>query len=150
MAGVKRYRGTTRSLTFAQTAPVTATAITMTGIHAAKIDLGISIKKEAADGDLFPTVCFNDYQDPTISFDTIDPEMAAAITPDIRGTITTTIADAANGLIAAGGGFTLAITNCYKMSESKDFAYREFSKGAIAFGTISVDGTTSPITKTLL
>ncbi len=145
-----RYRGTARNLTWAKTFPATAAAITMTGIHSFKIDDGISIKKEAADGDLYPTACFNDFLDPSFTFDTIDPEMSAALTPDMRGTTTLSLSDAANGLTTGGGGFTLAITNTYEMSRSRDFAFREFGKGSMAFGTISADGTTSPITKTAL
>lgn len=146
MPASNRYKGTALTATWTQTYPTSASAITFNGIKDIKYDSGISIKKESADGDLFPTAMFNDYQDPTFTCESINPYMAAAITPSLRGTFAYSIADAANGVVTSGGGKSFAITNSYLMGVNIDHTYREFGKGSFTFGTISADGTTSPVT----
>jgi hypothetical protein len=146
MASSKRTRDAGQNVTWAQTAPVTATAVTITGVQDTKVDLGISIKQDSADGDSFMTVMFMDMQNPTISFSGIYPQVAAGIPPGNRGTLTFSIRDANGGLTTALGGYTYVCLNTYKMSDAQNYAFRDFGKNELPFGMISVDGSTNPIT----
>lgn len=146
----KRYKGTALTVTATKTFPTSASAITFDGIKKVHYDPQISVKKEAADGDISPTAMFVDFLDPMVAFETINPYMTAAIAPGERYTLGYSIADAANGLTTASGGKLWAITNAYLQAAPIDHTFREFGTGAPVFGTISADGTTSPVSVSAL
>lgn len=145
-----RYKGTARSCTWTKTFPSTATAVTIAGIKKVHFDPQISVKTDAADGDLMPTTVFWDYQDPMIAVESIDAYAFGTLTPDMRGTLVYSIADASGGLTTAAGGKLYTILNAFLKACPIDHPYREFGTAAATFGTISADGTTSPVSVSAL
>lgn len=146
----KRYRGTALTCTWTKTFPTSGSAITIDGVKKVHLDPGISQKTEGADGDAWATAVFNDFNEPVISIETINPYALAAVSPAERGTLAYSIADAANGVAATSGGKQVTITNTFIRSLPIEHAFREFGNASITLGAISSDGTTNPVTVTSL
>lgn len=118
---------------------------TITGVKSVSFDEGVSVKKESADGDLFPTVSVNDQNNPTITIETLDGFVLYAQLAGQKGTLAVVIKDAYNGITTSGGGKTITMSNCQIEKRGTQHKHREFSHQSITFGAISSDGSTHPV-----
>ena len=73
-----------------------------------------------------------------------------ALTPDAYGALTYTIPDFINGTTAAGGGFSVAVSNAFYVPGDEVNAHRTLGSVSPHFGTYSSDGTTSIVAYTAL
>lgn len=143
---------TNRYMNFSGTGftPTSGSLLSFTGVKKIDYDEGISIKKESADFDQFPTVGLCDFKDPSFSFDTIDAFVGFALLPGAKGVFTTTIRDAYNGVTASGGGKLYTMSNAQLESRTQGNQYRTFSTQSLKFGSVSGDGVTHPVAVTAL
>jgi hypothetical protein len=122
----------------------------ITGVKSLAFDEGVSVQKESADGDLYPTVSVNDHTDPTITVTTLDAFVLIAVLAAAKGTLVATIQDAYNKSTASGGGKTYTMSNCQIQSRGAQHAHRQFSNQSLTFGAVSGDGQTHPVAVTAL
>jgi hypothetical protein len=125
--------------------------VPFTGITEFNFDLGLSYKKEGADGDPGPTVGTVDFQDPTFTFTTLDAMSNQANLGGVRGIFIATILDSQNKA-AAGGGAKQFVTNALAMLSSASTAarYREYASRQCTVQTIWADPATYPVSTTSL
>jgi hypothetical protein len=130
--------------------PTGGSLTAITGVKSVSFDEGVSVKKESADGDLFPTVSVNDQNNPTITIETLDAFVLIAQLAGQKGTLAIVIKDAYNGTTTSGGGKTITMTGCQIEKRGATHKHREFSNQSITFGAVSADGSTHPVSVSAL
>jgi hypothetical protein len=106
---------------------------------------GISRIRESADYDHYFTLNVCDFEDPTITLDSLDPFALQGLSPTVFGTLVGTIRDAYNGASAGGGGKQIQLLNATLMDRSPRGSHRQYARASYAFCGTSADGVTSPL-----
>lgn len=127
--------------------PTGGSLTNLTGVKSASYDQGISTKSESGDFDVLPTAMANDFMDPKITLEFLDAKAMTygASGVPARGTLVGTVYDHFNKGTASGGGFTITFINSQMITASSSHPYRDFAKKSLAFGGISADGSTHPV-----
>lgn len=129
---------------------VLGTPVTLTGVKSARYDEGISTKKEGADFDGFPTFSVCDYREPKMTLSTIDAMAIFATVAGAKGAVSVTYRDLYNQVAVSGGAKQLVLSNSQIEDRNIASEYRAFATQDVAFGAISVDGSTHPAAITAL
>jgi hypothetical protein len=129
-------------------AVVGATEIQFSGVTSVQIDPGGSLAKFSGDGDRYPTLIINDFNEPTITVHTADLSALRQCSVGAVGTIQATLMDARNG--TGTGAITYVMTNAVVATNPLKGGHRQFGESTITFHGYSADGTTNPLTSTIV
>jgi hypothetical protein len=117
----------------------------ITGVQDFEIAPGGNLIKHSGDGDRAPTTVVNDYNDPTVTVTHRDLTAQHALVPGVRGVLVGTHADAKNGVVVGGGGYTVTLTNAVIGDNPSGGRHRQFGEARTMFSAESADGTTSAL-----
>lgn len=127
--------------------PEGGSAATATGVTNVAVNTGGSLVKFSGDADRFPTTIVNDFNDPSMTITTADLDWLLSIPPGTRGAVAATHKDAKG---ATGGSMQYALANAIAESPSAGGQHRQIGSGSITFYAESSDGTTNPLTFSLV
>lgn len=125
--------------------PAGGSSTPIDGVTSADYDEGISVKKEGADFDGFPTLRVRDWAEPMINIETLNAFVLYATLAGASGTLVGTIRDAYNGAVTGGGAKLITMSQAAVEKRGISAKYREFARQNLSFGGISVDGATHPV-----
>lgn len=117
----------------------------ITGVQDCEIAPGGNLIKHSGDGDRYPTTVINDFNDPTITVTHRDLNAQHLLLPGVRGVLVCTHADAKNGVVVGGGGYTATLTNAVISDNPSGGRHRQFGEARTMFSAESTDGTTNPL-----
>jgi hypothetical protein len=121
--------------------------IAITGVQSVKISGGADFIRRSGDADRFPTTIINHFNEPSMAISADDHLALLTITPGSRGTVTATHKDAK---LATSGNIVYSLANATPGSPDLGGGHKQISEASIMFWGESSDGTTSPLSYTLV
>ncbi len=128
----------------------TGSLLPIVGAKSASLDFNPEIITESGDADTYMSIIAAVGNDPTITVESNGAFQLLTVTPGTKGTLTFKIPDSFSGTAAAGGGYSISMTNAFVGKHTKTFSHRKFAGLGLMFRAYAPDGITSPITITAL
>jgi hypothetical protein len=125
--------------------PAGGTLSTLSGVQDVRIQTQGNLIKHSGDGDRFPTVVTNDYNDPMITVDYRDLTHLHGLTPGQRGVLVCTHRDPTNGVAAGGGAYAATLSPAVVQDTPSGGRHRDWGQGQAIFSCESTDGVTNPL-----
>ncbi|WP_435021267.1 hypothetical protein TA3x_002284 [Tundrisphaera sp. TA3] len=123
--------------------PLAGAPTAFTGVTSVSIESGGNLAKFSGDGDRYPTIVVNDFNEPTVTIQSADLAAIRANPVGTIGTVTATHNDARSG--TGTGAITYTLANAVVASCDIGGAHRHFGQGTITFAAYSADGVTNPL-----
>ena len=146
MTNTKRFMNWT-TVTFT---PSGGSLFTYTGVKSVKIDDGGSLLKFAGDGDRFNTLVINDFNEPTAEVSLADLATLNTNRVGTIGVFAATHNDAVNKAVSGSYAITYSLANAVIANQDRGGEHRQIGMGTVKFEHQSTDGSTWPITFTVL
>ena len=127
--------------------PIGGSATAIGGVTSVTIESGGNIAKFSGDGDRYPTIVVNDFNEPSVTIQTADLAAVRANPVGTIGTLTATHNDAKSG--TGSGAITYTLTNAVVASNQVGGIHRHFGQGTITFAAYSTDGVTNPLSTSI-
>ncbi len=128
-------------------APLDGPATAITGVTSVTIESGGNLVKFSGDGDRYPTIVVNDFNEPSMTIHSADLAAIRAHPVGTIGTLTATHNDAKSGV--GSGAITYTLANAVVESYQVGGAHRHFGQGTVTFAAYSSDGVTNPLSTSM-
>lgn len=131
---------------------VSFASTTILGVKTIRFDRGVGLLADSADADAFITHRVVTVQDPVFTLTTTEASALLAVGAGVRGVFTYKWLESYSQSIAAASGTLLFTTNNQTVigGSSLDGSYQALGTQQLTFATASLDGTTNPVTVTVL
>lgn len=126
--------------------PVTFNSVTLNGIKSFSYDEGNTTLKEGADFDMYPTVGGVVMTEPKMTIEGINAGQMSSAVAGVKSTLVVTLRDTANG--ATGGAYIFTMSQAFLSPRTVTAAFNQFATQSLTFESISVDGSTHPVSIT--
>ena len=124
-------------------------ATPIAGIKEISYDEGISVKEDSGDFDLGPTVSVVDWRNPFFNITTIDAFAQYLVASGVKGVFQAILRDAYNGnTVSAGAKQFTSNSTGYIAGRQINGTHREYGRQTLMIKTVSLDGTTNPVSIT--
>lgn len=130
--------------------PTGGSSSPLTRITKLDVDKGVATVSFKGDGDLYNTFHGVVSQIPKVTITSGDIGGVMGSVAGSTGSLTWTLPDARNGIIATGGGLTFTLSNAVAEDMSASAAHAQIATGNIVFTGFSNDGTTNPLAMSVL
>src|SRR4051794_7486354 len=127
--------------------PLNGPATAITGVTSVTIESGGNLVKFSGDGDRYPTIVVNDFNEPSVTIHSADLAAIRANPVGTIGTLTATHNDARSGV--GSGAITYTLANAVVSSCQVGGAHRHFGQGTVTFVAYSTDGVTNPLSTSM-
>lgn len=127
--------------------PLNGPATTITGVTSVTIESGGSLVKFSGDGDRYPTIVANDFNEPSMTIQSADLAALRANPVGTIGTLAATHNDARSGV--GSGAITYTLANAVVAECEVGGAHRQFGQGKVTFVAFSTDGVTNPLSTSI-
>lgn len=119
----------------------------ISGVTSVTIESGGNLAKFSGDGDRYPTLVVNDFNEPTVTVQSADLAALRSNPVGTVGTLTATHNDARSGV--GSGAITYTLANAVVASVQVGGAHRHFGQGTATFVAFSADGLTNPLSTSI-
>lgn len=132
--------------------PSGGSATNILGVTDISIDKGGTVEKQSGDADRYNTIAVNSFNEPTITVQSNDLRVhgGSSLVIGTVGAFEATHNDSKNLAVSGSYAIKYSLANAVVESNSVSGQHKQFGKGSLKFTCFSSDGTTSPLTQTVL
>jgi hypothetical protein len=133
-----------------QFTPAGGTAIAITRVSHVEIDPGGQLLSYSGDANRFKVAVFNYMNEPKLTIHSEHIGVLSALAPGAVGAVQSVLNDPKNGDGTGSGAIKYVLSNAVLQNNPTGGRHMQYATGSAAFHAFSSDGTTSPLSATVL